>query len=270
MTFLDTINAIDIPDFAESGELPLGSFTWMHGNKAGKTPGAFYGKAIEFSGTPAAPWVADNDRFDGENGYSAPTLKIAIIGYRSQWYTGGEAKGERKVWLPNYVEGIGAKKQVELIVFAEGLGDEPMIVTLPKVSKAKPMEQIIKLYRNGLLTQASRVAKRALPLWSFWLPIHGATKDGKAIYEEFSGKDGKASYVTTPVLDLPADALDTLFVGADLIARGAEVANQYAAWFNERRLPPQISEGVVEPEPLALPAPAGRNVPQEVTDADLF
>jgi hypothetical protein len=57
-SFLDTINTID--DIPEGGDLPLGSITWMHGNKAGKTPGAFFGKATEFSGTPSTPWLPDN------------------------------------------------------------------------------------------------------------------------------------------------------------------------------------------------------------------
>ena len=52
MSFIDAISTIDIP---EGGDLPLGTFTWMHGNKAGKTPGAFFGKATEFTGAPDAP-----------------------------------------------------------------------------------------------------------------------------------------------------------------------------------------------------------------------
>lgn len=261
MSFLDTISTIDIP---EGGDLPLGTFTWMHGNKAGKTPGAFFGKATEFTGTPDAPWAAD-DRFDDDPGFSASALKIAVIAWRQQWYRQDENDGP-KVWLPDYE--AGAKKQVEYICFAEGV-DDPMILTLVKFTKAKPIQDIVKSYRDGLLRQASRVAGRGLPLWSFWLPITGKQKDGKAIYEEVQRNGvGTGAYVTYPTMTLPADAMDTLFVGGDLLQRGAEVARQYARWTEQKRLPQNTVEGVVEYP--ALPAPSGRNVPQPVDEDELF
>jgi hypothetical protein len=265
-TFADQIAGID--DIPVGDDLPLGSFTWMHGNKMGKTPGAFYGKAAEFPTVPGAPWVEDNDRFEGENGYAAPLLKIAVVGYRAQWYLGGDGKGSMKQWITDFQQ--GAKKQVDLIVLAEGLGLEPMIVTLVKVSKSKPIEQIIKGYREGLLRQASRVAGKALPLWSFWLPIAGQrTTEGKPFYKEFSGKDGKASYVTEPALYLPENAMDELFVGAELLRRGAEIHRQYSDWLKEVRLPPNVIEGQVVEYPQ-LPAPAQhRNVPQPMEEVDL-
>lgn len=259
MSFLDTINSID--DIPEGGDLPLGSITWMHGNKAGKTPGAFFGKATEFSGTPAAPWVAD-DRFDDDPGYSAPALKLAFIAWRSQWYM--QAETGPKVWLPEYQS--GAKKQVEYIVFAEGV-DEPLILTLPKFTKAKPIQDIVGAYRDGLLKQASRIAKRGLPLWSFWVPISGKQKDGKPLYEEVQRTGaGTGAYVTYPVATFPADAMDTLFVGEELLRRGGEVARTYGSWTQQKRLPVNTVEGEV----LALPAPNGRNVPQPVEEGDLF
>jgi hypothetical protein len=86
------------------------------------------------------------------------------------------------------------------------------------------------------------------------------------VYEEVQrGGIGTGAYVTYPVATLPADAMDTLFVGADVLQRGADVARQYARWTQERRLPQNVIEGEVLP---ALPAP--RNVPQPVEDEDLF
>jgi len=260
MSFLDTINTID--DIPEGGDLPIGSITWMHGNKAGKTPGAFFGKATEFTGTPSAPWTHD-DRFDDDPGYSAPALKIAFICWRSQWYMQDE--GGPKIWLTHYQQ--GAKKQVEYIVLAEGC-DDPLIMTLPKFTKAKPIQDIVKAYRDGLLRQASRVARRPLPLWSFWVPISGkVNKDGKPTYEEvLRGGASTGAYVTYPVATFPADAMDTLFVGETLLRKGGDVARTYGAWTEQRRLPNNTVEGEV----LALPAPSGKNVPQEVSDEDLF
>lgn len=260
MSFLDTINAIE--DLPEGGDLPLGSITWMHGNKAGKTPGAFFGKATEFSGTPSAPWAPD-DRFDDDPGYSASALRVAFICWRAQWYKQDESGP--KIWLPDYE--TGARKQVEYIVLAEGV-DDPMLLTLPKFTKAKPIQDIVKDYRDGLLKQASRLAKRALPLWSFWVPIQGKQKDGKSVYEEVQRAGASTgAYVTYPVAVWPENAMDTLFVGEDLLRRGADVARTYGRWTEERRLPAGVIEGQVQ-EIKALPAP--RNVPQPVEEGDLF
>jgi hypothetical protein len=249
-TFLDTINDIDIP---ESGDLPLGSITWMHGNKAGKTPGAFFGKATEFSGTPSAPWKQD-DRFDDDPGYSAPALRIAFICWRAQWYR--QDTDGPKVWLPDYQD--GARKQVEYICFAEGV-DDPIVLSLAKFTKAKPIQDIVKDYRDGLLRQASRLAKKGLPLWSFWIPIAGRTKDGKSVYEEVQ-RAGAATgaFVTYPVATYPENPMDALFVGEELLRRGAVVARTYGAWVEQRRLPGNIVEGEV----LSLPAP--KNPVEEV------
>ena len=76
MTWLETITTMadDLP----TGDLTPGVIWWLHGAKAGKSkePGVFYGKASEFGDTPPAPWTEDN-RFDGEKGYSTPTLRLA-------------------------------------------------------------------------------------------------------------------------------------------------------------------------------------------------
>lgn len=263
MSFLDTINAIE--DLPEVGELPLGSITWMHGNKAGKTPGAFFGKATEFNGTPGAPWSLD-ERFDDDPGYSAPTLRLAFIAWRSQWYMEEERNGKKyKNWITDYQQ--GARKQVEYICFAEGV-DEPLILTLPKFTKAKPIQDIVKEYQDGLLKQAARLAKRPLPLWSFWVPIQGQQKEGKPVYDEvLSGGQKTGAFVTPPTVAWPANPMDTLFVGEELLRRGADVARTYGKWREERRLPAGVIEGeVVQPKQL----PAGRNVPQPVEEADLF
>lgn len=252
MSFLDTINTIE--DIPEGGDLPLGSITWMHGNKAGKTPGAFFGKATEFSGTPAAPWIAD-DRFDDDPGYSTPALRLSFICWRAQWYKQEETGP--KIWLTDYE--AGAKKQVEYIVFADGC-DDPLVLTLPKFTKAKPIQDIVQSYRDGLLKQASRLAKRPLPLWSFWVPIQGKqTKDGKPAYEEVQRAGaGTGAYVTYPVAAFPPDAMDTLFVGEELLHKGGDVARTYGAWVNQKRLPVGVVEGEI----------VHRNVPQLVGEGE--
>jgi hypothetical protein len=106
---------------------------------------------------------------------------------------------------------------------------------------------------------------RALPLWSFWVPIQGKSKDGKAVYEEVQHAGaGTGAHVTYPVAMFPADAMETLFVGEELLRKGAEVARSYGRWVEQKRLP----AGIVEAEVLQITD--GRNVPQPIEDGELF
>jgi hypothetical protein len=260
MTWLDTVNTIeDLP----TSQLEPGRFIWLHGVKQARTSGVFYAKESEFSTEPPAPWGLDN-RFDNERGYSASELRIAIIGTRTQWFVPG-VDGKAPTYLGHYE--AGAKKHLEVLCLVDGL-DDPMVFSASGMNKAKPMQDIIKAYNDGLLKQASRIAKRGLPPWSFWLPIKNkVTAEGKTAYIEAADSAGKTygSVVTPPALYLPGDAMETLFVGADALRRGADVRDTYASWFEARRLPPQVLEGEVLP---ALPAP--RNTPQEIGADELF
>lgn len=259
--FAGQIAGLDIPDEG-TAPVSLGRLNWFHGNKAGKTPGAFFAKATEFNGEPSAPWKSD-DRFENDAGYSASRLRLAFIAIRSQWFIPQE--NAAPIWITGYE--AGARKAVECLCLVEGVA-EPMVLSLSKVTKAKPIEQIVKTYREGLLRQASRIAGRNLPLWSFWLPIGNPERDGKTQYEEVM-KDGKSTgaVVTSPVLYLPENPMDTLFVGADLLQYGAEIFREHAAWTTERRLPPNTVEGEVISYP-ALPAP--KNPVVALDDAELF
>lgn len=260
MTWLDTINAIeDLP----AGQLNPGMFYWLHGAKQAKQPGCFYVKASEVGDTPGAPWIEDN-RFDDEAGFSAVELRIAIIGWRSQWYTQEDPK-KPKIWITGYQQ--GAKKHTDFLCFAEGI-EAPMMLSADGMNKEKPLSDIVKAYRAGLLTQASRIAKRGLPLWTFWLPIKNKTNgDGKTAYVEATDSSGKGygSYVTPPTLYLPDDAMESCFVGEEILRKGADVARDFAEWFSAKRTAPDVIEGEVLP---ALPAP--KNEPQPITEAELL
>lgn len=259
MTWLETINTIeDLP----TGQLTPGVFYWLHGTKQAKLPGCFYVKASEIGDPPSDPWKTDT-RFDDEVGFSAPELRIAVIAWRSQWYTQEEQK-KPKVWLAHYEP--GARKHTDFLCFAEGI-EAPMMLSADGMNKEKPLSDLLKSYRSGLLTQASRIARKALPLWTFWLPIRNKlTADGKTHYIEATDSSGKSygSVVTPPTLYLPEDAMESCFVGEDILRKGAEVAREYANWVDSKRLAPDIIEGEVLP---ALPAP--KNVPQPLELADV-
>lgn len=260
MTWLETINSIeDLP----SGQLEPGRIIWLHGVKQAKTPGVFYAKASEFADTPTAPWQADN-RFDEEAGYSTAELRLAVIGWRQQWFKPG-TDGSAPTYLTQYE--AGAKKNVEVLCLVEGM-DDPMVLSVSGMNKAKPILDLIRSYEDGLLKQASRIARKALPRWTFWLTVRNREKDGKTSYIDATDSSGKSygSVVTPPALYLPDDAMETCFVGEEVLRRGAEMHAMYREWFGAKRLPAGVIEGEIVERP-ALPAP--KNVPQPVSAEEL-
>ncbi len=276
MSFLETINTIDdLP----TGELAPGVIWWLHGAKAGQTkaPGVWYAKATEFADVPPAPWELDN-RFEDEQGYSTPELRLAVIGWRAQWFL--QDKDNPKSlprYLPEYQD--GANKHVEILVMIDGL-DEPFIISVKGYHRTKAMLDAIREYENSLLKQASRMAKRALPRWTFYLPIKNKLNSkGETEYTEAQDGTGKSygSVVTPPTLHLPSDAMESCFVGETVLRRGADIRTQYNDWFKQKRLAPnEIEASYTVEEVKALPAPsatralpAGRNVPQPVTNDDV-
>lgn len=265
-TFLDELDQLpaNIPGAAE---LEPGRLSWYHGINSGgvKTPGVFYGKDVAFTDAPPAPWVLDERHTDsGEIGYSAPELRIAFLGSRSQWFIPGDEPGDpAKEWLMGYQD--GAKKLTEYLILIDGLAG-PMVLSVSGKYKAGPFNDILNAYRRGALAQAMRKTKRTLPAWAFWLPIaNRRDRDGKTIYEKASDADGKeyGSIVTPPALagtPIARRAVDIL--------DGADIWQQYSDWFKFKRVPQGVTEGsyVVGSHP-ALPAP--KNVPQPVDDSDL-
>lgn len=266
-TFIDDLDQLpaEIPGAAT---LEPGRISWLHGVSTGgvKTPGVFYGRDTAFSDPPPAPWATDS-RYEeqGELGYSAAQARLAIIGWREQWFMAGAEKGDLPEWLPAYQD--GAKKLVEYLVLIDGLSD-PMVLSLSGKYKAAPFIQIVSGYRRGALAQSMRKVKRTLPPWSHWLTIANQMKDGKTLYinaEDASGKE-YGSVVTPPALIAPPQA-----VTIDVINWGIEVYTQFknAGWFEYKRVPRGTTEGqyTVE-EHAALPPP--RNVPCAIeNDEDL-
>jgi hypothetical protein len=262
-----------------SGELEPGRIQWDHGNNKGRTPGVWYAKSDQLSETPGAPWVEDNDRFENETGYSTDRLKIAFIGWRAQWQIPGDRKAKKPpVWILDYdrevkAQGLKAKKITEFLVMVEGIAD-PMVISVSGMYKAQVVLDLIKDYERGLLKQASRIFKRQLPRWAFWLPIGNPTKDGKTVYT--SAKDAQGddhgSYVTPPTLYLPADPVRALAVPSSVLVRGAEIRKDFDAWFKAKRTNRDTVETeytVEDDEPPALPAPAGHNIPSALTDEEM-
>lgn len=263
-TFIDEIDQLpaEIPGAAT---LDPGRLAWLHGVNAGgaKTPGVFYAKDTAFTDLPGAPWTLD-ERYSeqGERGYSAPELHLAFIGERSQWFIPGATQGDPPTWILGYQQ--GAKKLTEYLVMVRGL-DDPMVLSVSGMYKARPFTEIVGAYQRGLLTQAMRRFKRSLPLWTFWLPIANLRDGGKTRYLSAKGADGKeyGSVVTPPALYLPDDPFTLARTIAEIEA-GAALWQEYQAWFKAKRLPRDTVEaqGYVVTDAPALPAP--RNIPQPI------
>jgi hypothetical protein len=266
LTFLDNLD--QLPDEIPGAQhLDPGRLSWLHGtNAAGaKTPGVFYAKDTAFIEPPDAPWIPDARYEDqSETGYSAPVLRIAILGERSQWFLPGQDRGDLPEWIQGYQP--GAKKLTEYLVAVEGIAD-PMVLSVSGKYKAGPFAKIISDYRRGALAQAMRRVKRTLPLWSFWLEI-GGRKDaaGKPLYEKAMDGDGKeyGSIVTVPVLLAPPIPRT-----ASELVEGGALWSSYGDWLKYKRLPQGTTEAAyVVSAPPALPP--GRNVPQLIEDVEAF
>lgn len=267
-TFIDDLDQLpaEIPGAAT---LEPGRLSWLHGVNAGtvKTPGVFFGKDTAFTDVPGEPWTTD-DRYaeKGEFGYSAPELRIAVIGWREQWFLSGDQPGDpAKEWLLAYQD--GAKKLTEYLIRVQGL-DDPMVLSVSGKYKAGPIADIVSGYKRGALTQAMRRYRRTLPLWAFWLPVankRGA--DGKTIYIKAQDGSGKeyGSVVTPPGLaGLPQARTAKEILG------DAALWQEYreAGWFDFKRLPQNTTEAsyVVTSTPAL---PPGRNVPVPVSTEEI-
>lgn len=251
MSFADQISGATIPQVEMSTDEPP-RIWWHNGVKNAKTSGNFYTKETELLHAPNPPW-AQVDRFDGEVGFTTERLSIAVIGHRAQAFI-RNGKDTPPTWLTKWEK--GAQIYTEMLCFVPGI-DGPVVWAMRGLTGKAVTGKggILGTYQAGLLRDASKVAGKALPLWTFWLPI-ATLRDtaGKIVYSD----TGHGSTVTPPALYLPKDALDTLYVGNDMLSEGALIREQYADWFKRRR-----GNEAAEETPAA---PAYRNAPQQVED----
>lgn len=278
----------ELPEHIPGSEaLEPGRIIWLHGVSAGKvsSPGVWYAKASELPETPPPPWVMD-DRFEDEIGYSAEQLRIAVVGWRSQWHIPGDKKtGRRTVWITDYdrevkgredelkAQSLKVSKLTEILILVEGIND-PMVLSVSGMYKAQPIIEAIKDYDYNLRKAGSRLVGRTVPRWAYWLPIGNPTRDGKTVYLKATDRAGTeyGSIVTPPKVTYPDGAVRSLAVPLAVLARGEQLRQEYGGWFKAKRhnRDRDAIEAEFEVEEFpALPAPAGKNVPQLLTDDDI-
>lgn len=235
MTAFDELKELDVQTFDQDQQQPP-RIWWHNGNKQAKTPGSFYTKEEEIGGPPDSPWQ-EVEKYDGETGYVAESLKIAIIATRSQPVI-IDSSGERKTytWLTKWEK--GAQIYTEILCFAEGIAEPVVWPCKGMTGKAMTGKGgILQSYEKGFLRNASQCVGKGLNPWAFWLPISTKLDSaGKPAYDD----TGFKSFVTPPDLFLPAmavtqDLMNALFVGSDLYKRGAEVRVEFDSWIKEKR-----------------------------------
>lgn len=255
MSWQEAVATVNPPVYEDGHEGPP-RINWLNGVAQARTGGVFYTKARHHSGDLPAPWGL-SQRFDDEEGYEAPDLTVALIGYRSEPFRiETDASGKKRYqfflkWEP------GLSIYTEWLVMVDGL-DYPCVLA-SKGMTGMALGDALKLYRQRVLRPAEKRQKRALPLWSFWMSL-STEKDarGRVIYTD----TGHGSKVTRPVLVLPDmdedDLLETLFVGADVLTRGVDIRAEYEAWFKERRS--------AQVDSAAPAAPNGYDGPSDADD----
>ncbi len=259
MTALDTLTTTTIDYTPETNDQPP-RIWWHNGDKKTKTPGSFYTKIDELGEAPGEPWQPD-DRFDNEEGFSAKQLNIAIIGHRGQAYRQDGADSPR-VWLRQYEP--GALIYTEVLCLVEGITQPVVWACKGLTGKAVTGkgDGIVDRYKLVLLREVEKQVKKALPPWSFWLPIASEVdQSNKLVFSD----TGYGSTITRPRIHWPStnvkELIDTLFVGKDLLELGASIRTEYKDWFAVRR-----ANEEAEPQPVTVPA---RNVPTPLSEEDL-
>lgn len=267
------LDQIELPDDLPGVQIEPGRLNWHHGKDAGKVkvPGVFFGRDTAFAEAPTAPWESD-DRFidDDGPGYSAERLRLAFIGERSQWFIPGATRNDPITWLMDgqrQPEGTKVKKQIEYLVFVDGLPDV-MVLSVSGYYKSRPIEDILRAYERGALTQEIRRRRRQLPRWTHWLTIGGKVDAaGKPILQKANDAGGveHGSDVTPPAMVAAPE-----LVSAETFQQAIDAWNLYNAlgWFKFKRLPAGTTEAQYTiTERPALPA--GKNIPQPIDESDI-
>lgn len=224
--------------------------------KTVRTNGEFYTKS-----EAGEPWKPSN-RFPDEEGYSVPELWFAPIAYREQWFI-PDPVTKRTQWLAHYEP--GARKYSEQIGFVRGIESPAVLVSKGMTSRALYGKGgVFETFAQTVGAGYRKIAKMTAPGWALYVPIiPPVDKKGNPAYTS----TGHGSTTTPPVLNSKytgtLDDINALYVGADLLALGAELIIQYKTWIDTRR-------GGHEAQPLPVHLrEESRNEPQPYADDEI-
>ena len=108
------------PDTTERSAEMYPRIWWYNGAKQAGTAGHFYTTEREIAQCPYG-WM-QVQRYDDEVGYTADTLRIAVIRKRSQAYSEDRSSGMTvKTWHEHYKFNAGYRIYTELLCLVEGI-----------------------------------------------------------------------------------------------------------------------------------------------------
>jgi len=160
---------------------------------------------------------------DTTDAYLADNLHVAALAEKFRWF---KVMGGRTVWLAEYEEGARGKYQVLVIVReASDAQTTPWMLTATGMA-GKALYEAFRGYRSKILPAASSMAKKHLPLYSFWLKL--AAGEPRQV-----GVEPNVSTITPPVLLVPelndAAALRQYLVSTYV---GQEILDKGSTWFD--------------------------------------
>jgi hypothetical protein len=147
--------------------------------------------------------------------------------------------------------------------FFDGLG---LSVWTMKGSTGMGVDAALKLYRETLLREASKIASQAkgtatnLPDWAFSLPFGPKVdKKGKPVFEQ--NKKFQTVYTNPPTIYLPEkvdnDLIEKHYVGADMLALCGYIYRAYRDWRNTMQVNKAFEDAQPQ-RPVFGSVPGGR------------
>jgi len=253
----------EMPDEAQGDG--LNRIWWHNGVSKAKTAGSFYTRAEDWAGPLPEPWQGV-ERFEGELGWFAETLKIVPLTYRSQPFAAVKdaAGNKRREYAAKWQQGMSI--HTEILCLVEGV-EGPVVWSVKGMVGKEVLNTVFAQARQRLIVPGEARLRKRLPMWSFWLPVtQRRTAAGKLDYVSFP----EGGEISPPALVLPdlhgPDLLNALYVGKALFEEAAAIRQQYEEWRHERRgNEPEVLNAVPVHAVPVTAATNGRNEPQALT-----
>lgn len=227
MSFIDDIANSDVAYTEDSGKNKYPTLWFHNGKKDRGTPGTFYAKAKDFDHSlPGTGWI-EEERYPGEDGYSAEILLIAPIAWRKTPYIDQD---DKEVYLPEWIP--GARFKTQMIGFIQGRNTPIIFSYKGMVGQAiNGKEGILKRWQDIAIRPAEKKAGKRLAPWAFYIPLRSKLNDdGSVVYE----KSKKGSIYTPITLAKENPDLNKLWIGGELYRYGADILEENREWLKQQ------------------------------------